>query len=119
MVTRKSGRSILSITGWLGMDVSEMTRDLAMALKSGLLTALGLLALSASTQAADNVDVPGSLDTSRYHVEYVKLGAENLDGLLYEPKGPGSHSHIALVSVFPRAGFGPGAPEELASRGYS
>jgi pimeloyl-ACP methyl ester carboxylesterase len=101
------------------MDVSEMTRDLAMALKSGLLTALGLLALSASTQAADNVDVPGSLDTSRYHVEYVKLGAENLDGLLYEPKGPGSHSHIALVSVFPRAGFGPGAPEELASRGYS
>ena len=90
-----------------------------MDLKSALLTVLGLLACSVSTQAADSADVPGSLDTASYHVEYVKLGAENLDGLLYEPKTTGPHSHIALVSVFPRAGFGPGAPEELASRGYS
>lgn len=86
--------------------------------KSRLLAALGLLIWSASTQAAHSADVPGSLDTARYHVEYVKLGAENLDGLLYEPKTTGPNSHIALVSVFPRAGFGPGAPEELASRGY-
>ena len=86
-------------------------------LKSVLLSALGLLVCTASTQAADTADVPGSLDTAKYHVEYVKLGAENLDGLLYEPKVP-NPSHIALVSVFPRAGFGVGAPEELAARGY-
>jgi hypothetical protein len=90
-----------------------------MCCKSATLAALGLLVCSASTQAADKADLPGTLDTARYHVEYVKLGAENLDGLLYEPKTKGANSHIALVSVFPRAGFGPGAPEELAARGYS
>lgn len=89
-----------------------------MSVKCRLLTVLGILVCYGSAHAAESADVPGSLDTARYHVEYVKLGAENLDGLLYEPKTKGPNSHIALVSVFPRAGFGLGAPEELAARGY-
>jgi len=98
-------------------DVAAKKKALAMNIKRGFLVGLVLLVCSMTAWAAGPTP-PGSLDTDRYHVSYVKMGAEDLDGLLYEPKSPGTNAHIALVSVFPRAGFGSGAPEELAARGF-
>src|SRR4051812_42685860 len=90
---------------------------LAMKKRHGFLAGFVLLVCAVAARAAGPTP-PGSLDTDTYHVSYIKMGAEDLDGMLYEPKTLGPNARIALVSVFPRAGFGTGAPEELAARGF-
>src|SRR6266705_353429 len=60
----------------------------------------------------------GPIQSDRYKATYVKLGANNADGLLYEPLKPGPNSRIAVVGTFPRPTFNPPQATELASRGY-
>jgi hypothetical protein len=60
----------------------------------------------------------GPVQTERYRVTYVKLGANNADGLLYEPTKPGPNSRVAVLFTFPRATFAAEPAAELASRGY-
>ena len=88
-----------------------------MASRFGILTAALVVALSISARG-DDAGLPGNMDTAVYHASYVKLGAEDLDGILYEPKTLGPKSRIAIVSVFPRTGLGGGEPEELVAYGY-
>jgi hypothetical protein len=60
----------------------------------------------------------GPLQAERYKVTYVKLGANNADGLLYEPMKPGPNWRIAVVGTFPRPTFNAPQAIELANRGY-
>jgi hypothetical protein len=60
----------------------------------------------------------GPIQTDKYRATYVKLGASNAEGLLYEPAKQGSKSDVAVVFTFPRATFGAEPAPELASRGY-
>jgi hypothetical protein len=60
----------------------------------------------------------GPIKTARYHVTFVRLGSNNLSGLLYEPEAPGPNARVAVVYPYPRpTAFTPPA-EELANRGY-
>lgn len=55
--------------------------------------------------------------TSAYHVTYVKLGAQDREGLLYEPTG--TTAPVAVVQTYPRTGYDQGTiAASLASRGY-
>ncbi len=60
----------------------------------------------------------GPVQTEQFHATFVKLGAEKMDGVLYEPETPGTNSRIALVYTFPRATFDAVPPSEMAKRGY-
>src|SRR5262249_20378772 len=63
--------------------------------------------------------IPGTWDTGNYHTTFVKFGAENLDGLLFEPNNPGPKARIAILSAYPRTNGGDGQRSvEFARRGY-
>src|SRR5258706_9090910 len=70
---------------------------------------LGVLMLS---------DLSAAAESPLFHATFVKLGAENMDGVLYEPETLGPNSRIALVYTFPRATFDAVPPSEMARRGY-
>lgn len=80
------------------------------------LAALGLWASCGGAQAQQKGFEIES--TARYHVTYVKLGAQDKEGLLYEPVGT-APSRIALVLTYPRTGYDEGMiAASLADRGY-
>lgn len=81
----------------------------------GLIGALTCMSMQLVAAATPNT---GPIKTDRYQASFVRLGAANLNGLLYEPSKPGPNARIALVYAYPRAAFDPAPAEELASRGY-
>jgi hypothetical protein len=87
--------------------------------RSGILAAVMLLAC-AMTAGADDTPLKGSLDSPLYRATFIKLGQQNREGILFEPRMLGPRSHIALVFSFPRV-QGTGDDEklrELVNRGY-
>ena len=55
---------------------------------------------------------PQPTQTDRYKSDFVKLGGNIADGLLYEPSTPGANSRVAIVTTYDPPAM------ELASRGY-
>jgi hypothetical protein len=72
----------------------------------------------AATPAWNRVPV-GPLPIDRYRTQYVRLGSNDADGLLYEPVGPNAKARVALVLSFPgNNNFSAVPGRELANRGY-
>ena len=61
----------------------------------------------------------GPVQSERFHTQYVRLGSNNAEGLLYEPVNPILKARIAIVYSFPDDNnFNSPPGRELASRGY-
>ncbi len=60
----------------------------------------------------------GPVKTDRYHVNFVRLGSNRINGLMYEPEKPAPNARIALVYSYPRPSAFDGPAAEMASRGY-
>jgi pimeloyl-ACP methyl ester carboxylesterase len=61
----------------------------------------------------------GPVQSERFHTQYVRLGSNNAEGLLYEPVNPSPKARIAVVYSFPdNNNFTSPPGRELASRGY-
>jgi pimeloyl-ACP methyl ester carboxylesterase len=82
------------------------------------LLCLSLAALPLGAQTENRVPV-GPPHSDRYRTEYVRLGSNDADGLLYEPVNPGPKARVALVLSFPgNNNFNSPPGRELANRGY-
>jgi pimeloyl-ACP methyl ester carboxylesterase len=75
-------------------------------------------ARAAGTAAENRIPV-GPPRSDRYRTQYVRLGSNDADGLLYEPVNPGPKARVALVLSFPgNNNFNSPPGRELANRGY-
>lgn len=69
-------------------------------------------------RAAASVTV-GPVDSRAFHTEYVRLGSEDDDGLLYEPTSPGPKAGVALLFSQPGGNdFNGAVGPQMARRGY-
>ena len=65
----------------------------------------------------------GPINTAQFHINYVQLGTNRSEGLLFEPTSPAANSRVAVIYSSPQIpspadiGFNPPAVE-LSSRGY-
>jgi len=61
----------------------------------------------------------GPVQSERFHTQYVRLGSNSAEGLLYEPVNPSPKARIAVVYSFPDDNnFNSPPGRELANRGY-
>jgi hypothetical protein len=61
----------------------------------------------------------GPVQSDRFRTVYVRLGANNAEGLLYEPIVPGPNARIALLYSHPEGNtFNAPVGREMANRGY-
>jgi len=62
---------------------------------------------------------PGPIQSDRFRTQYLRLGSNDAEGLLYEPVNPGPKARIAIVYSFPGDNNFDAPPgRELANRGY-
>jgi pimeloyl-ACP methyl ester carboxylesterase len=82
--------------------------------------ACGLMPVARSQEGEIARKVPtGPVKSELFHTEYVRLGSNNAEGLLYEPVNPGQKARIAVVYSFPSENnFNSPPGRELAKRGY-
>lgn len=98
----------------------------AVALATGTLTnlyaqqpATNAAAQPAAGNAARRVVPTGPVQSDKFRTMYVRLGANDDEGLLYEPLTPGANARIAIVSIHPNGNvFNMEIGREMASRGY-
>jgi pimeloyl-ACP methyl ester carboxylesterase len=72
-------------------------------------------AISAAPGTNDKALI-GPISTERYSATFIRLGASNMNGVLYEPTA--AAARIAVVLASPKALYDPAPALELASRGY-
>ena len=99
---------------------------------AGVLSACALLP-AARSQQRDTATAPagnhgesarrvplGPVQSERFHTQYVRLGSNNAEGLLYEPVNPNpAKARVAIVYSFPdNNNFNAPPGRELANRGY-
>jgi hypothetical protein len=60
----------------------------------------------------------GPVKNDLYHVAFVRLASNRINGWLYEPEKPGPNARIALVYSYPRPTSFDVPAAEMASRGY-
>ncbi len=73
----------------------------------------------AAGNAARRALPTGPVQNDKYRTTYVRLGANDDEGLLYEPVTPGPNARIAIVSIHPNGNvFNMETGREMASRGY-
>jgi pimeloyl-ACP methyl ester carboxylesterase len=53
-----------------------------------------------------------------FHTTFIRLGSDNIDGLLYEPETPGPNARVALVIGFGTENTGSPMATQMVSRGY-
>jgi acetyl esterase/lipase len=85
---------------------------------AGLIVALACVVAQQATAAADDATLIGPVKSARFHTSFVRLGSDNMNGLLYEPNGPIQQPRPAVVYASPRALFDFSPAAELANRGY-
>ncbi len=97
----------------------------ALALATGMLTNLhaqqpaAIAAAQPAANAATRRIPVGPVQNDRFRTVYVRLGANDDEGLLYEPVTPGPNARVAILSIHPNGNvFNMTAGPEMASRGY-
>jgi len=71
-----------------------------------------------SVCSAAQVVPMGPLKNDRYHVSFVRLGSNRINGWLYEPEKLGPNGRVGLVYSYPRPTAFDVPAAEMASRGY-
>ncbi len=86
-----------------------------------LVAALACLALQPAVAAESGGNVSslmGPVKSDHFHTTFVRLGSNNMNGLLYEPEDSIPHARTAVVYASPRALFDFSPAAEMANRGY-